>query len=268
MIRSHLSAPVRALGVWMVAMVLGGCLSAGAQAPAATSVPLTKAQAAAQARAQAAAQARANAAQARANAAQARAAARNANTQKRPLTTTTTTPAATTALTRPSTTAGTTTAGTSTTPRTAQTPASASSGTAGTGTLAWQTRVYTSTGCTHNGNSAVCTFTFVNQGNEATIAAGPEMSGIQLVDDAHVPHRANAAHFMDKYGEQQPRLLVQQGDTGTYVLVFPNVNPAVASGEFHLRQQIVGGISFSAAGTTSGTSASSGGAPTKPSAPK
>ncbi|MGB6721624.1 MAG: hypothetical protein WBE72_12570 [Terracidiphilus sp.] len=184
------------------------------------------------------------------------------------MTTTTTTPAATTALTRPSTTAGTTTAGTSTTPRTAQTPASASSGTAGTGTLAWQTRVYTSTGCTHNGNSAVCTFTFVNQGNEATIAAGPEMSGIQLVDDAHVPHRANAAHFMDKYGEQQPRLLVQQGDTGTYVLVFPNVNPAVASGEFHLRQQIVGGISFSAAGTTSGTSASSGGAPTKPSAPK
>ena len=121
----------------------------------------------------------------------------------------------------------------------------------GSGTLAWGTRVYSSSGCVHNGNSAMCTFTFTNQGNEATLVAGSEMSGIQLVDDAHVPHHANAAHFLDKYGTQQPRLLVQAGDTGTYVLTFPDVNSQVTSGDFHLRQQIVGGVTFSS--TNSGT---------------
>jgi hypothetical protein len=123
----------------------------------------------------------------------------------------------------------------------------------GSGTLAWQTRVYSSTGCVHNGNSAVCTFTFSNQGNEATLVAGNELSGVQLVDDAHVPHHANAAHFLDKYGTQQPRLLVQAGDTGTYVLTFPDVNSQVTTGDFHLRQQIVGGVTFNASksGTTS-----------------
>jgi hypothetical protein len=120
----------------------------------------------------------------------------------------------------------------------------------GSGTLAWGTRVYSSTGCEHNGNSAVCTFTFTNQGNEATLVAGSEMAGIQLVDDAHVPHHTNAAHFLDKYGTQQPRLLVQAGDTGTYVLTFPDVNSQVTSGDFHLRQQIVGGVTFSASNSS------------------
>ena len=126
-------------------------------------------------------------------------------------------------------------------------------GAVGSGTLAWQTRVYSSTGCVHDGNSAVCTFTFANQGNAATLLAGAEMSGIQLVDDAHVPHRADSAHFLDKYGTQQPRLLVQPGDTGTYVLTFSNVNSQVTSGDFHLRQQIVGGVTFSSAAATTGT---------------
>jgi len=138
---------------------------------------------------------------------------------------------------------------------TATTPANTAgtSGAAvGSGTLAWGPRVYTSTGCTHNGNSAVCTFTFVNQGNEATLAAGGagELSGIQLVDDAHVPHRWDGAHFLDKYGTQQPRLIVQPGDTGTYVVTFPNVNSQVSSAEFHLRNQIIGGVTFSAAQST------------------
>jgi len=207
----------------MAGMLLTMCLCAGAQ-NAPTTAPLTPAQQrAADARAarQAAAQ---QAAQNRAAAAQARAAAKN-------------TPSGNTAA-----------------PRTSTNPAAPQrnmgSGTVGSGTLAWQTRVYSSSGCQHNGNSAECTFTFTNQGNEATLVAGAELQGVQLVDDAHVPHKADSAHFMDKYGSQQPRLLVQPGDTGTYVLTFPNVNPQVSSAEFHLRQQIVGGITFSAASST------------------
>ena len=68
--------------------------------------------------------------------------------------------------------------------------------------------------------------------------------------DAHVPHRWDGAHFLDKYGTQQPRLIVQQGDAGTYVVTFPNVNSQVTSAEFHLRNQIIGGVTFSAAQTT------------------
>jgi len=237
-----------------ILIALVGSAAATAQTP--SEIPLTpaqeKAEAAREARqaaAQEAAQKRATAAQNRAAAAQAKAAAK----------TTPTVPAANTAAAK---------AATPTTPATganaATPPATASKstgpGTVGSGTLAWQTRVYRSTGCVHNGNSAVCTFTFANQGNEATLTAGSELAGIQLVDDAHVPHRADAAHFLDKYGTQQPRLLVQPGDSGTYVLTFPNVNSQVATGDFHLRQQIVGGVTFSsaasgAAGTAAGTSA-------------
>jgi hypothetical protein len=250
---------------WMVPIILSICMTAGGQVPAATST---------QTRAQAAAQARANAAQARQNATQARAAERAEKLQQRQQGTSNTARSTTQAgggtatnartSTSPASATPAATNGSSALPRTTQTPATRSSagtsggttngGTAGGGTLAWATRVYTPTGCTHNGNSAVCTFTFVNQGNEATLAAGGELSGIQLVDDAHVPHRGNAAHFMDKYGDQQPRLIVQPGDTGTYVVVFPNVNSKVASAEFHLREQIIGGINVGATGGNTGTS--------------
>ncbi len=139
--------------------------------------------------------------------------------------------------------------GTPRTPAATANPArgTTTSGTVGSGTLTWQTRVYTPSGCVHNGNSAVCTFNFVNQGNAATITAGGagELSTIQLVDDAHVPHRGTEAHFLDKYGTQQPRLVLQPGDTGTYVVTFGNVNSQVSSAEFHLRTQIVGGVTFS-----------------------
>ena len=148
-------------------------------------------------------------------------------------------------------------------------PKTGSAGTVGSGTLSWQTRVYSSTGCAHNGNSAVCTFTFSNQGNEATLVAGGEMQGIQLVDDAHVPHKADAAHFLDKYGTQQPRLLVQPGDTGTYVLTFSNVNSQVTSADFHLRQQVIGGVTFNSTASAASsappkTQTSSGAAGTAP----
>ena len=208
--------------------------------------PLTPAQAAAQAKAQAAREAR-----------EARAAQKAQTVAK----TTPVTPAAKPATATPAT--ATPTAATAATPaassalaRTASAGTGGSAGTVGTGTLAWGTRVYSSTGCVHNGNSAVCTFTFVNQGNAATLAAGGagELSGIQMVDDAHVPHRWDSAYFMDKYGAQQRRLLVQPGDTGTYVVTFPNVDAKVASAEFHLRQQIIGGITVGAAPSNTASS--------------
>ncbi|MGO9492826.1 MAG: hypothetical protein ACLPZY_11125 [Terracidiphilus sp.] len=271
----------------MAVIVLSICASAGAQTPSSgstTTSALTPAQqraqerAAQQAAAKQAAEAKRQAAQ---QAAEARREAAQQAAQNRKAGTTAGATAATTQ--RPGTTA---TNGATTLPATAatttSTPAAAgaayrpgnnksattspanAAGTGGaavgSGTLAWGPRVYTSTGCTHNGNSAVCTFTFVNQGNEATLSAGGagELSGIQLVDDAHVPHRWDGAHFLDKYGTQQPRLIVQQGDTGTYVVTFPNVNPQVTSAEFHLRNQIIGGVTFSGAQST----AAAGTAPT------
>jgi hypothetical protein len=249
-------------------------LSAGAQTTGTTSTPaLTLAQQRAQARAaqQAAAkqaaeekrQAAQQAAQAKREAAQQAAANKKAGTTASATAATTQKPgtAATNAATKlPTTPSSATstpaTAGTAYRPgnnkSTTATTAIAGGAAVGSGTLAWGPRVYTSTGCTHNGNSAVCTFTFVNQGNEASLTAGGagELSGIQLVDDAHVPHRWDGAHFLDKYGTQQPRLIVQQGDTGTYVVTFPNVNSQVTSAEFHLRNQIIGGVTFSAAQTT------------------
>lgn len=262
--------------VWIAALVLLASIAGAQTSP--TVPTLTPAQeraanarAARQAAAQQAAEKRTAAAQNRAAAAQNKAATKN-----NPGATTATPNAATNGLTAPTTGTGMNTKsgglpGTTTTPTTgnnaksgtlpatAATPATAQrstgTGTVGSGTLAWQTRVYSSTGCVHNGNSAVCTFTFSNQGNEANLVAGGELAGVQLVDDAHVPHKADSAHFMDKYGTQQPRLLVQSGDTGTYVLTFPNVNPQVTSAEFHLRQQIVGGVSFSAAAASTPASA-------------
>jgi len=246
-------------------VALAGGLPARTQTAPAPAIPLTpaqqKAQAAKEARqaaAEKAAENRAAAAQNRINAAQSRAAAAHnknatansngaqagagANTGSGVLGGT-----ANSLATGPSAVSAARTGGVS--PASASTAATA----VGSGTLAWQTRLYTSTGCVHEGNSAVCTFTFANQGNAATLVAGSEMAGIQLVDDAHVPHRAQSAHFLDKYGTQQPRLVVQPGDSGTYVLTFANVNSQVTSADFHLRQQIVGGVTFS--GGTSATPA-------------
>jgi hypothetical protein len=145
--------------------------------------------------------------------------------------------------------------GSSAVPANSRTTGTGSSGTVGSGTLNFETRVYSSSGCVHNGNSAVCTFTFVNQGNEANLVAGRELAGLQLVDDAEVPHNSSEAHFQDKYGTQQPRLIVKPGDSGTYVVTFPNVNAQVTSGDFHLRQQTVGGVTFNAAASTQKNSA-------------
>lgn len=206
--------------------------------------PLTPAQVAAQERAQAAKEAR-----------EARAAQKGQPAAKTTGVTPATAAATATAATA-ATPATATAAGSPALPHTAQAGSSGSSAPVGTGTLAWATRVYSSNGCVHNGNSAVCTFTFVNQGNEATLVAGGagELSGIQMVDDAHVPHRWDSAYFMDKHGAQQKKLIVEPGDTGTYVVQFPNVDPKVATAEFHLRQHVIGGVTVGAVQSNSAAS--------------
>ena len=262
--RLNLCPLLRLNRLCMLALVLACSFTAIAQTSPATPA-LTPAQqraqaarAARQAAAQQAAQNRAAAAQNRAAAAQNKSAANGGRTNTAAAGATSPASAYSTSPTRASSTLPRSSAsnGSSTLPSNSRSTGSTGSiGTVGSGTLDWETRVYSSTGCVHNGNSAVCTFTFVNQGNEANLVAGRELGGIQLVDDAHFPHAANAAHFQDKYGTQQARLIVQPGDTGTYVVTFPNVNSQVTSGDFHLRQQIVGGVTFNAAASTPKTSA-------------
>jgi len=243
--------------VSLILMALACLVTATAQ----TATPLTPAQEKAEAAKEARQAAAQQAAQKRATAAQNRAAAAQAKTAAK------TTPPATTPATNTATTTAAKPATAATSPNAATAPTTASkstgSSTVGSGTLDWQTRVYRSTGCVHNGNMAVCTFTFTNQGNEATLAAVSEMAGIQFVDDAHVPHHAVSPHFLDKYGTQQPRLLVRPGDSGTYVLSFPDVNSQVTTGDFHLRQQIIGGVTFSSAASGTTGAAAGTNAPAK-----
>ena len=105
----------------------------------------------------------------------------------------------------------------------------------------------------HNGTRAVCSFTLSNQGNGADLRAGSELYGIEFVDDAHVPHRADLAYFVDKYGTRQNQLFVVKGDTATYMLEFPEVDPRVRTAEFHVRwysqTQVIGGVSVGEAGS-------------------
>ncbi len=243
--------------VSLILIALASLVTATAQTTA--PIPLTPAQQKAEAAREAHQAAAQQAAQKRAAAAQARAAAKSTPAGTVPAANTAgkTIPGAATSAANPAATG----ASAATPPATVS--KATGSGSVGSGTLAWQTRVYRSTGCVHNGNSAICTFTFANQGNEATLVAGSEMAGIQLVDDAHVPHHADSAHFLDKYGTQQPRLLVQPGDSGTYVITFPDVNSQVTTGDFHLRQQIVGGVTFSNAASGATAAATGTSAPAK-----
>jgi hypothetical protein len=131
--------------------------------------------------------------------------------------------------------------------RRAAAQAAATSGTADTGTLTFGNVTYKPEGCVHNGNNVVCTFTLVNQGKAMTLKAAGQLFRIQFVDDAHVPHPSNTAYFMDNYGTRQGQLFVNNGDAGTLIREFTNVDARVASGEFHLARQVVGGISVTAA---------------------
>jgi len=125
-------------------------------------------------------------------------------------------------------------------------PAARNSGqTYAAGTLQYGQRVYYPQGCVHNGNRAVCSFTFVNQGQAITVnagIAGSELTGISFVDNGHVPHAPDSAYFIDPFGSQRNQLFLNKNDTGLMTVEFKDVDPAVTSGEFHLRDQIIGRI--------------------------
>ena len=111
-------------------------------------------------------------------------------------------------------------------------------------------------GCLHNGNRAVCSFVAVYSGaNQANVNAwagyfGQWTQNLQFVDNAHVPHGADTAYFIDSFGARQPTLFIQQGTQASITVEFPNVDPAVSAGEFHLGNQIVGGIAVNQANYT------------------
>jgi hypothetical protein len=112
------------------------------------------------------------------------------------------------------------------------------------GELDFGTRQYYPQGCAHSGNTAVCTFVFVQQGQSTPIHVGwgGELSGIQFVDDSHVPHNPSAAYFVDNYGGRQNNMTVNRGDQGTMMVEFSQVDPQVQSGTFTIGQQVIGGI--------------------------
>jgi hypothetical protein len=119
------------------------------------------------------------------------------------------------------------------------------------GTLEYGTDVYYPQSCAHNGSTVVCTFVFVHQAESATIRAGgggSQLTGIQFVDDGHVPHNPNNAYFVDRYGARQHVLTVNRADQGTMMVEFPLIDARVTTGEFHLGTQVLTGIPVGANG--------------------
>ena len=127
---------------------------------------------------------------------------------------------------------------------TAATGAGAQQATTQYGELDFGTRQYYPQGCTHSGNTAVCTFVFVQQGQTQPIHVGwnGELAGIQFVDDSHVPHNPSNAYFVDNYGGRQTNMTVNRGDQGTMMIEFAQVDPQVGSGGFTMGQQALSGI--------------------------
>lgn len=144
-----------------------------------------------------------------------------------------------------------------------------SAGQGANGTLQWGQRQYFPQGCLHNGNHAICTFAFINNGELATINASPggELWGTQFVDNGHVPHSFDNVYFVDQFNNHQTQLVVQRGDRGTLTLEFALVDPAVTYGEFHLRDQIVTGIAVNQP-NYGGTAVQGGSAPQLAGAPQ
>jgi hypothetical protein len=119
------------------------------------------------------------------------------------------------------------------------------------GTLEYGTDVYYPQSCAHNGSTVVCTFVFVHQAESATIRAGgggSQLTGIEFVDDGHVPHNPNNAYFVDRYGARQHVLTVSRADQGTMMVEFPLIDARVTTGEFHLGTQVLTGIPVGATG--------------------
>jgi len=119
------------------------------------------------------------------------------------------------------------------------------------GTLEYGTTLYYPQGCQHNGSTVVCTFAFVHQAETQTLRAGgggSQLTGIQFIDDAHVPHKPNNAYFIDRYGARQHVLTMNRADQGTMMVEFPLVNAAVTSGQLQLGTQVLAGIPVTATG--------------------
>ena len=119
------------------------------------------------------------------------------------------------------------------------------------GTLEYGTNLFYPQGCQHNGSTVVCTFAFVHQAETQTIHAGgggSQLTGIQFIDDAHVPHKPNNAYFVDRYGARQHVLTMNRADQGTMMVEFPLVDARVTSGQLQLGTQVLAGIPVTAVG--------------------
>jgi hypothetical protein len=119
------------------------------------------------------------------------------------------------------------------------------------GTLEYGTNIYYPQGCQHNGSTVVCTFAFVHQAETQTVRAGgggSQLTGIQFIDDAHVPHQPNNAYFVDRYGARQHVLTLNRADQGTMMVEFPLVDARVTSAQLQLGTQVLAGIPVTAPG--------------------
>jgi hypothetical protein len=119
---------------------------------------------------------------------------------------------------------------------------------AGTLSLANGNYQFAPEGCMHNGNRAICnfyiTYTGAQQGNVNAWAGyyAQWTMNVQLVDNLHVPHAPDTAYFIDATGAHQPVMFIQQGTQVWIAVEFPNVDGSVTNGEFHMGNQIVGGV--------------------------
>jgi hypothetical protein len=128
------------------------------------------------------------------------------------------------------------------------------------GTLEYGTSLYYPQGCQHNGSTLVCTFAFVHQAETQTVRAGgggSQLTGIQFIDDAHVPHKPNNAYFVDRYGARQHVLTLNRADQGTMMVEFPLVDARVTSGQLQLGTQVLAGIPVTAPGAAAPAAAAS-----------
>lgn len=124
------------------------------------------------------------------------------------------------------------------------------------GTFDSNQRQYYPRTCELNGTDAICTFAVVNRGPSTTMQATGrlgaqilwgDLTGIQFIDNAKVPHHPSAAYFLDKFGTRQPAIVLPSGEQGWYVLEFPNVDSRVTTGYFQFNNRSVGEITVTKA---------------------
>jgi len=129
------------------------------------------------------------------------------------------------------------------------------------GVLQWKTIALAPSACTHNGDHAVCAFRVTNQG-AATMSLKGSRNGVmfsyttagsmRFIDDGHAPHEADQSYFVDAYGNRQPEIVLNSGQSGTYIMEFQSVYPQTMSGEFQLDKQLVGNVRFVASASNNG----------------